>query len=596
MAPRPTRAATGEDRRGDPTAGPAEIGAAQDPLARPARTESRARARLGGIEAAALGRFIGTAPWRWSLSDKAFAPRAPLRPAFVPEEPFPGDPRIADELFRGRYEFAGEVVLGQGESPWTLDGSRPWTEALHGFGWLRHLRASGGDTARRLARGLTTAWLNACGEHHAIGWRPEIVGRRAAAWATHADFLLDGADGTFARRLMTSLARQVAHLGLYGAAAPDGAARFAVLTGRILGSLSLGLPLRRVTRLLARLEREASRQILGDGGHASRNPSDHLAVLADLVRVRGGLVGAGLEVPVPLAHAIDRMAPMLRFWRLGDGGLALFNGSFEGDATAIERLLARSDAKGKPLGHAVHSGYQRVQAKRAVLVMDVGPPPPPGLMDRAHAGLLSFELSSGKDRLIVNCGSARADPKWSRALKATAAHSTLVLGDENACVFVERAGLGTDLDGPAPHVETLRREAEGAVWIEARHDGYAKRHGIVHERRIYIDAAGDDVRGEDALIPAGGAPVPGQTFAVRFHLHPDIRCSLSGDGVSAIFRAPSGEGWRFRAAGGLVSLEESVYLGRQGDIRRTEQLVISGTAEHGRADVKWAMRREGGKD
>ena len=33
----------------------------------------------------------------------------------------------------------------------------------------------------------------------------------------------------------------------------------------------------------------------------------------------------------PLA-AIDRMAPTLRFFRYGDGGLALFNGAWEGAA------------------------------------------------------------------------------------------------------------------------------------------------------------------------------------------------------------------------------------------------------------------------
>ncbi len=557
-------------------------------------------ARLRGLRATVLRRLIGGDFWAWTLRQRLLVHTPPARPVLVPEEPLPGLSAQGDELLAGQYDFAGEVVQGGTEWPWKLRASRPWVEALHGFAWLRHLRAGAGEAPRQLARALVDSWIEICGQHHALGWRPDVAARRVAAWSCHSDFLLAGADQDFADRFMASLARQLAHLRLYGAALPHGAPRLAVLVGQILGGLALGQAPGRIRRLLARLERETGRQVLGDGGHASRNPDDHMAVLADLVRVRLALVGAGLEVPVFLTHTVDRMAPMLRFWRLGDGGLSLFNGSFEGDPATIEALLARADARGKPLGHAVHSGYQRVEAKRVVLVMDAGGPPPPGLMHRAHAGLLAFELSSGRNRLIVNCGSARANPAWSRALRATAAHSTLVIGDANAFSFRAALGLGLHVEGPPPRVETLRREAEGAIWIEARHHGYARRHGLIHERRIYVEAGGEDLRGEDALRPAWHPvtgrnhprPVEGQAFTVRFHVHPDVRCLLSGDGASAILRAPGGDGWRFRASGGVVSVEESIYFGHQGEIRRAEQVVISGTVQDGRADVKWALKRE----
>lgn len=557
-------------------------------------------ARLRGLRASLVRRLIGGDFWAWTLKQRAFVPRPPAQPACVPEELLPGLPNRGEELLAGFYDFAGEVVQGDSEWPWKLRASRPWVEALHSFAWLRHLRVCPGETPRQLARALVDSWIEICGQHHSIGWRPDVAARRVAAWASHSDFLLAGATPDLADRFMASMARQMAHLRLYGAALPHGAPRLAVLAGQVSGGLALGFSPGRIRRLLARLGRETARQVLGDGGHASRNPDDHMGVLADLVRVRLALVGAGLEVPVFLTHAVDRMAPMLRFWRLGDGGLALFNGSFEGDPATIEALLARADARGKPLGHAVHSGYQRVEAKRVVLLLDAGAPPPAGLMHRAHAGLLAFELSSGKNRLIVNCGSARADPAWSRALRATAAHSTLVVGDANAFSFRAALGLGLHTDGPPPRVETLRREAEGAIWIEARHNGYAWRHGLIHERRIYVEAGGEDLRGEDALRPAwhpvtGRAfprPQEGQPFTVRFHVHPDVRCLVSGDGASAIFRAPGGDGWRFRASGGVVSVEESIYFGHQGEIRRAEQVVISGTVQDGRADVKWALKRE----
>ena len=64
-------------------------------------------------------------------------------------------------------------------------------------------------------------------------------------------------------------------------------------------------------------------------------------------------------MPNSIQRAIDRMAPMLRFFRLGDGRLALFNGSFEESAEEIDQVLEAAKAQGKPLGGAVYSGARR---------------------------------------------------------------------------------------------------------------------------------------------------------------------------------------------------------------------------------------------
>ena len=59
-----------------------------------------------------------------------------------------------------------------------------------------------------------------------------------------------------------------------------------------------------------------------------------------------------------------------------------------------------------------------------------------------------------------------------------------------------------------------------------------------------------------------------QGFVLRFHLHPTVDASLQQDGETALLRLPSGSGWRLRAEGARISLEDSIYLGR-GEPRRT---------------------------
>ncbi len=127
------------------------------------------------------------------------------------------------------------------------------------------------------------------------------------------------------------------------------------------------------------------------------------------------------------------MAPALRAMRHGDGGLALFNGSKEEQASLIELVLSQAGRTGRSPGSLTEGGFQRLQAGRTVLVVDCGRPPPPGVDRLAHAGTLSFELSVGRERVIVNCGAApAAGPQWRDASRATAAHSTLTIADTNS--------------------------------------------------------------------------------------------------------------------------------------------------------------------
>ena len=150
---------------------------------------------------------------------------------------------------------------------------------------------------------------------------------------------------------------------------------------------------------------------------------------------------------------------------------------------------------------------------------------------------------------------------------------------------------------------TCRRdEDEGAIWLEVSHDGYRPLFGLVHHRRLYLAASGEDLRGEDCLNgnPPGGRAL---AFAIRFHLHPGVQAMAAQDGRSVVLRLPKGGGWRLRAAGAEVGLEDSVYLGLPGQIRRCQQIVLSGTTgkpgteaaeEADRvATVKWALQRLG---
>jgi len=514
-------------------------------------------------------------PWGWIFRRPLYrftlTGRAPVALRQSPRDPWPGDPargrRIVDE---------GSTAAADGDAA-----------AAHDFRWLVDVKAAGRAGAAERARQLTADWLAANEHWHPLCWRADVLGQRLANWFLGGAFLLAGADDAFRARFLAAVAAQATHLGRVAGRGPRlsgrGRGRIQVLKGLVAASLALPGFEENLERALRLLEDEIASQVLADGGHASRSPAGQLAVLADLLEIRGFLQGARWEVPTALQGAIDRMTPLLRTFRHGDGRLALFNGSGEDENERIERVLAEAGGRGRPVSNAPHTGFQRLSAGRTLVIADTGPPRFIGDYP-AHAGTLSIEVSHAKKRLIVNCGSRpESDPIWRETLRATAAHSTITVDDVHSSELVPGGGLGKRR---AANVRAGRREDAGHVLIEASHDGYRDFNGIIHYRRLYLGADGDDLRGEDRLTgPAGHA------FAARFHLHPDVQVSLIQGGEAALLRPAGGKGWRFRATGGALAIEESVYFG-DGTRRRSQQLTVAGEHAGGDTVVRWRMGLE----
>jgi uncharacterized heparinase superfamily protein len=396
-------------------------------------------------------------------------------------------------------------------------------------------------------------------------------------------------------KVFVSLREQSRMLARIAHEAPDGMPRFESAAAYALSGACLGDSQRRLDEGLKRLEGEVARQILPDGGHVSRSPEALVHCYRLIVMVMDALAAGAIEVPHPIRSAYDRIAPMIRFYRHGDGALALFNGGTECDPKMIAGLLARDEVRGLPFAYARHSGYHRMSAGKTIALIDCGAIPPAVFSQRAHAGCLAFELSSGPNRIVVNCGAAGlTHPRWEAALRATAAHSTLSISDVSMATVLP-SGVGCDLLGPIllggpTDIETRRAETPQGWCVEASHDGYLVPFGVRHERQITVSQQGLAVTGADRLLPKAGKARPPIPFAIRFHIHPDVRVSPS-QGGGILLKLPNGEGWRFRT-GAQLTVEESVYLG--GDtVRRTEQLVVSGEVKDQPVETAWIFEQIG---
>jgi uncharacterized heparinase superfamily protein len=505
------------------------------------------------------------------------------------------DSHIADEIMNGRFPLAGRLLETNGKSPFTFTlPSRAFASRLHGFGWLRHMRAYKNDRASAVARAIVDSWLSLhAGRMEGIAWEIDIASQRVIAWLSHSPVVLQNADRGFYRRFTRSLAFQVRYLQRMAPFASPGEGLFRLRIA--LAMASIAMPARQsVMRKAAQaLDNEFDIQILPDGGHISRNPRVGLELLLDLLPLRQTYVNLGHDLPQKLIAGIDRMYPALRFFRHQNGDLALFNGATATLANELMSVLRYDETAGQPFKAMPHSRYQRLAAGNTVLIADTGPPAAGILSRTAHAGCLSFEMSSGRHRFIVNSGSPKfAGRRYVQMARTTAAHSTVTLNDTSSSHLSSSEFLGHLIIDPVRTVSVERAETEdGRDVIKVSHDGYLRNFGVLHERELTLNAAGSIVTGRDRLVWQGertsNEPL---RPAARFHVHPAINVRQS-DRESALLTAPDGESWLFSSPGNEVLISEDIFFADASGICGSDQIEIDFVFAE-KPEIRWFLSRK----
>jgi uncharacterized heparinase superfamily protein len=250
------------------------------------------------------------------------------------------------------------------------------------------------------------------------------------------------------------------------------------------------------------------------------------------------------------------------------------------------------------MAHMPHSGFQRLDAGALTIIMDTGAPPPTNVSHEAHAGTLSFEMSSGASRIVINCGMpSTSRDNWRAFARSTPAHSTVTYNGVSSSQFVERTAMKRFLKGAplvnGPHtVESYREITEQATALTTAHDGYIGRFGVMHRRVLSVAEDGNRVDGEDIIAPAPGARIKrgDSDYVLRFHLHPSVKASRLSDARGVMLVLPNRDVWTFEALDDKVELEDSVFLAGNDGPRRTAQIVIQQNAKQ-TSSVRWSFIR-----
>jgi uncharacterized heparinase superfamily protein len=472
----------------------------------------------------------------------------------------PGDPRIAQEMIKGRFLFVGRTVESiPGRIFHEAVADFAWREELNALGWLRHFVEGGKQFPLIVARSLILEWrrqpLRTLSTEARIG--------ALIALAEAAEFLVGGSPSAFAAKLYETVERHAACLT--HAAAASAAQRLDAAVALLYAATAFRMPAWACDLASARFTDAVDAVVLPDGGHVTRSPADMLALLKLLRPLQDAMRRAKSPVPHPMISAIDRMGQMLRMLSDEAGRLGHFQGAAGG--SAVKQLLPDAEG-GEALAFAPHAGFARLAQRDALLLADIGAP-------GACCSPLSLEFSDLGQPIVINCGAAPGlGRSWADALASPPAHSMLEV--EN-------------FTGKAVHAVSskLVTSSKGALLTAV--DRMRLRHEkLAHHRSVFLSAAGDDLRGEDRVTgqPRKFSP---HGLVLRFHIHHAVKAIRGSTGTTVSLLLPEGDIWTFRQHGGLLAIEDSV-CSRGQSVVASLQIVVRAAHADGTL-FKWSLRR-----
>ena len=520
--------------------------------------------------------------------------RQPLRLVAVPRDHVLGDRARGDALLRGQLVLGSEAISLADIDFAEVGANSPIARELHGFSWLRDLAASASrEKGARLAEAIAGRWLIAHGSRPDDAWAPRLWGERILFWTAYAPYILSSRDSGYRSALLNTLARGAKHLDANADKAEPGLPRITAWAGAVVAALAVQGALSRLSRAESGLMRSLAGAQFEDGGLMSRSPQEQMLLVDRLGLVRAAYFAAKQTLPDALENAAAAALAALHGVTMGDNALGSWQGGNPGDPALLAALVEGCGLRARPLRQARGWGYQRLSALGTVIVVDAAPPPSPRMAASGCASTLAMEVSDGAQRLIVNCGGPGLVPtempeELVQALRSTAAHSTLVLGDSNSTAILADGSLGKGV----ADVAIARSEDNDSSRLEASHDGYVKGYGLIHQRRLSLGNDGKEIRGEDRLTPKGRRKIrESAPYAIRFHLAPGVEATVTADGMGAILRSAGAPPWNFRCRGAMLQVEESLFVDGRGRPQPTLQLVVVGEVSAIGGEIAWQFRR-----
>ena len=454
---------------------------------------------------------------------------------------------------------------------------------LNSFFWLFSLDLK---SSTKKTQNIILDWIEKNNTYNSRSWEVDIIAKRVIAWISNSKLTYEGGDTIYKKKFNQIIKKQLNHLineikkdewvdnKLIGCAA-------IVLAGLSYNDkndyLNCGLGL---------LKKIIKFSFDNAGFPKSRNIGQLNFYLKYFILIREWLKESQNEIPEYIDENIYHLGQAYAFIWQNNKKHFLFNGNHEAENIGFDDYLKRFGYSFKNRDNEL-GGYAILNNKKITIIMDIGSSPDKKFSYNYQAGSLSFEVISNGKKLICNSGYYQNfKHELNELSKSSAVNSTLILDDRSSCKFTKVSNSNSKISQGLKIIKKNIVFEENYWKINASHDGYLKRYGVIHDREIEFYPEQMKFVGHDKIISKNN--IRNLKFDIRFHLEPTVKVMKTQNNKSILIDL-DGEGWKFISDNNKINIDSGLYFGKKNLFLDNQNIFISGMTNDVNQNIKWEL-------
>ena len=455
---------------------------------------------------------------------------------------------------------------------------------LHSFFWLFSLDLK---SSKNDIQSVIQEWIIKNSEYNISSWEIDTLSKRIISWISNSKIAYEDSSEEYKNKFDEIIKKQINHLineierskwfddKMVGCSA-------IILTGISYNEknfLFYGLKL---------LKKIIKISFDNEGFPKSRNIRHLVFYLKYFVLIREWLKESQNEIPEYLNEIIFYLGQSYILIHKNTELNFLFNGNQISNNSDFNNYLKRLGYNFKSESYEI-GGYIFLRNKKYAIAADLGAPPEKAFSKDYQSGALSFEFLSNNNKIICNSGYFQNYKHQLNLIsKSTACHSSLVIDNASSVSFIKQSS-GINKINSSLKIFDRKIVKDNNYWsFEASHNGYVKKFGILHHRKVEFFHDISKLSGLDKIEKK--EDFKKFNFEIRFHLDPEAKVMKTQDGNS-IYIGLKNEGWKFTSLNNKISYETGLYFGNKNNFVENQNILITGKTSEKKVLIHWEFEK-----
>ena len=455
---------------------------------------------------------------------------------------------------------------------------------LHNFFWLFSVDLK---SSNEIIQSIIKSWIEKNSKYNDQVWEIDVLSKRVISWLSNSKLTYEDGNDDFKIQFNFIIRKQLKHLINQINKSDTIDDKIISCTAIILGGLCYQDEYLRNYgfNLLRKIINKCLDKDLFPKSRSLRQLAFYLKYL---ILIRELLKDSQHEIPDYLDETIYYLGRGYSYLIGNSNTSFLFNGNNETNNSDFDLYLKSNGYKFK-CDENIIGDYGFLKGKKMSIIMDLGKAPENQFSQNYQSGPLSFELDYLGEKLICNSGYfQKIDHQLNNISRSSASHSTLTLDNSSVSQFFFENN-SKKLVNKNFKIISKKVVSDNNKWIlEGSHDGYLKRYGVIHNRKIEISNKDFVINGLDRLLKKKNHK--SVTFEIRFHMYPGTKVTKTIDGNTILIDMKNA-GWKFTCENQKINFETGLFFGKKNNYSENQNIYIYGKTSENDESINWIFQK-----